>query len=96
MNRQSLIVISLLAFMISTLVVFACDSHNPSIVPERLHHMMEVRERLQNELGEQYNRLVPAATDYQLQRGRKLYGQLCGGCHGPRGDGKGHVAEGLA
>lgn len=58
--------------------------------------MTEVRMRLQKDLGERYDQPVTAASDSQLQRGQKLFAQLCAGCHGPRGDGKGHVAEGLA
>ncbi len=78
------------------LLVSCYQQQSQPIDPQRLSHMMEIRQRLEKELGERYDHPVAAASDSQLQRGQKLFIQLCAGCHGPRGDGKGHVAEGLA
>lgn len=97
--KLSLILGMMKSFLLSSGVVFlffSCHQQSQPIDPQRLAHMMAVRRRLEKELGERYDRPVVAASDSQLQRGQKLFAQLCAGCHGPRGDGKGHVAEGIA
>jgi mono/diheme cytochrome c family protein len=84
------------AGLVLALGMFACDGKNPAIDPVRLQHMTSVRDRIKKELGERYDLPIAAEADSQLQRGQKLFGQLCAACHGARGDAKGHVAEGLA
>lgn len=96
MTQHSFLIWLSTALLISIAVISACNSTNPSIAPERLSHMTAVREKLKHEMGERYDQPVAASSDSQLQRGQKLFAQLCAGCHGPRGDGKGHVAEGIA
>lgn len=39
--------------------------------------------------------LPPKKTSELLQQGKKLYGQNCETCHGPKGDGKGVVGAAL-
>jgi len=62
----------------------------------QLQRLAQLREQIKEELGEQYDVPIPAATEAQLKRGAKLYPQLCGSCHGLRGRGNGKVVtEGL-
>lgn len=64
--------------------------------PSHRQRQAQVREQLRLKLGERYDEPVPAATPQQLERGSKLYVQLCAPCHGGRGDGKGHTGVALA
>lgn len=85
---------SILLFGILT-VFSACASEFKTADPEQLQRMTELRQRLKIELGEKYNEAIPEATEEQLKRGADLYPEVCGSCHGGRGDGKGKVAEGI-
>ncbi len=78
------------------LILSACTSESKPIDPTQQQRMLELRERLNGELGEKYNQSIPEATEAQLKRGAELYPHVCASCHGGRGDGLGKISEGLA
>lgn len=55
-----------------------------------------LREQLREQLGSSYDEPVPGAAAAALPRGDELYQQLCAGCHGRLGDGRGAVSRHLA
>lgn len=68
---------------------FAGCGGNPQPVPLNERARLEnLRQQLQQALGEKYDEPLPAATTAQLKRGSELFAELCAGCHGARGDGK--------
>jgi high-affinity iron transporter len=73
----------------------ACGDDSNIPTPEQLQRMNLVRGHLKETLGDQYDLPVAAATEDQLKRGQELYQQVCAPCHGVRGNGDGHTAEGL-
>jgi len=48
---------------------------------------LEFRERLREELGEDYDEPLPAATEAELAQGKELWESLCASCHGSGGGG---------
>lgn len=58
-------------------------------------HMDDVRQNLQNALGERYLTPVPAASAEQLQVGKAVFGDFCSYCHGDGGKGDGPAAAGF-
>lgn len=75
--------------------LIACDKKPQSMDSVQLLRMQEVRQKLKTKLGGNYNLPIDPATEDQLKRGLQLYPQVCGSCHGGRGDGGGKVADGL-
>ena len=75
--------------------VIACDQKSQSMDSVQLQRMQQLRQKLKTKLGENYNLPIDPATEEQLKRGRQLYPQVCGSCHGGRGDGGGKVSDGL-
>ncbi len=73
----------------------ACDSKTSSPTPEQLQHMIQFREQLEHKLGDMYALAIKPGTEEQRMRGQELYRQICAPCHGVRGRGDGHTAQGL-
>ncbi|MDZ7359661.1 MAG: cytochrome c [candidate division KSB1 bacterium] len=75
---------------LADLLPSGCGKNNASLPPspEQQRRWKELRQQLQQTLGEKYNTPIPAATVPQLKRGSELFAQLCASCHGERGDGK--------
>ncbi len=82
-------------FFIGLILLNACDRQTKTQDPHQLKRMTETRQRIKQELGKNYNLPVPPATKQQLERGAELYARLCATCHGPRGKGKGKLANDL-
>jgi mono/diheme cytochrome c family protein len=80
-----LLLFSLLTAIISAF--WACSKGRTETDPRQIAFMREYREYLQEQLGPEYDGLVPSATAEQLQRGEVLYQQLCMACHGVHGTG---------
>lgn len=77
------------------LLANGCSKKAKPVDPNQRQRMAEIREQIKNQLGEKYDKPVPAATADQLKRGSQLYPQICASCHGGRGEGKGHIADGI-
>jgi len=73
----------------------ACGEAKRPVDPAQQQRMASLRTQLQAQLGEKYNQRVGDASPSQLERGAKLYSQLCASCHGQRGGGNGHAGEAL-
>jgi mono/diheme cytochrome c family protein len=52
-------------------------------------------QRLKRELGDEYNKPVPAASKEQLVSGKKIFTKYCIACHGESGKGDGPAAVGF-
>jgi mono/diheme cytochrome c family protein len=63
----------------------------PAEVPARElsdeERRLELRERLQEALGDDYGEPLPAATETELAQGAELWEALCASCHGSGGGG---------
>ena len=73
----------------------ACSSKTSSPTPAQLQRMIQFREQLEHKLGDLYVLAVKPGTEEQCMRGQELYRQTCAPCHGVRGHGDGHTAQGL-
>lgn len=73
-----------------------CQQQVEPIDPGHMARREALRQVLRDSLGQKYLNPVAAATAEQLDRGKKLYPQLCAACHGARGDGKGTTGAALA
>ncbi len=60
-----------------------------------MEHMNDVKAWLQKELGDQYDKPVPAASKAQLAQGKVVYEKICFTCHGLSGKGDGPAAAAL-
>lgn len=88
--------VKIITILISLILLLnACNMDSKSLDPEQRQRMKQVRERIKEVLGNQYDEPVPQGTEQQLKRGGELYTQLCVSCHGGRGDGHGYLAKGL-
>ncbi|GMQ87239.1 MAG: hypothetical protein BMS9Abin08_0438 [Gammaproteobacteria bacterium] len=58
-------------------------------------HMNDVLQRLKRELGDEYNKPVPAASKEQLVLGKEIFTKSCMACHGESGKGDGPAAVGF-
>ncbi|MFQ5707869.1 MAG: c-type cytochrome [bacterium] len=91
------LITGIVGFGAVTLLTFTgCGTNKESFDPQQLRHMVEVRDRLKQDLGEQYDLPVPEASPEQLKRGSDLYARICASCHGGRGEGNGKIANRLA
>lgn len=70
------------------LMITGCGRNERPLPPDQRAHLENLRQQLQQALGEKYDEPVPVATTAQLKRGSELYAELCTACHGARGDGK--------
>lgn len=60
-----------------------------------MDHMNDVKEWLQKELGDKYDKPVPPASAEQLVQGKAVYLKICFTCHGVSGKGDGLAAAAL-
>ncbi len=60
-----------------------------------MDHMNDVKEWLQKELGDKYDKPVPTASAEQLVQGKAVYLKICFTCHGVSGKGDGVAAAAL-
>ena len=72
-----------------------CGSETSSPTPAQLQRMIQFREQLEHKLGDLYVLAIKPGTEKQRMRGQELYRQICAPCHGVRGHGDGHTAQGL-
>jgi len=70
-------------------------SHSDDDGSDHMAHMNEVRNALKKELGDQYNAIVPDATEEQIALGAEIFKNNCISCHGEQGKGNGPAAVGL-
>ena len=77
------------------LLLAGCREEDRPIDPGHIERRLAFREKLKEALGANYFEPV-VAEPAQFERGKALYPQLCGPCHGGRGDGKGHTGAALA
>ncbi len=78
------------------LLLAGCQEEVKPIDPGHIARRLAFREKLNEALGDNYHEPGPEANAEQFERGKTLYPQLCGPCHGGRGDGKGHTGAALA
>jgi mono/diheme cytochrome c family protein len=57
--------------------------------------MTEIRNQLMNELGTDYNQVLPPGDSLQIVQGADVYMKLCGACHGETGKGDGWFSRDL-
>jgi mono/diheme cytochrome c family protein len=60
-----------------------------------MEHMSDVRTWLKTELGDKYDKEVPASTDEGIMAGKTVFMKVCQSCHGTSGKGDGPAAAGL-
>ncbi len=84
-----------LIIVATLLITLGCTEESRPLDPGQQQRFANHRQQLQEELGSKYNEPVPQGTAAQLERGARLYAQVCAPCHGPRGSGEGHTGEGL-
>lgn len=60
-----------------------------------MEHMNDVRAWLKGELGDNYDKEVPASTDEEIMAGKTVFMKVCQSCHGTSGKGDGPAAAGL-
>jgi len=77
------------------LLFLACGGEKRPADPAQQQRLATLRAQLRSQLGDEYDQPVAGANPAQLQRGAKLYSQLCAACHGQRGTGNGHTGEAL-
>ncbi|NUO79234.1 cytochrome c [candidate division KSB1 bacterium] len=70
------------------LLFAGCSRNEQTQLPDQHARLEKLRQQLRQTLGEKYHEPIPSATSAQLKRGSELFPELCGGCHGVRGDGK--------
>jgi len=62
---------------------------------DHMDHMKDIRAWLKKELGDEYDAVVPDATEEQLTLGKTKYDLICAACHGTGGKGDGAAAAAL-
>lgn len=79
---------SFYGILICALFTSGCGTKSQPEAVDQRARLENLRQQLQQTLGEKYHEPIPAATTAQLKRGSELFAELCAGCHGARGDGK--------